>query len=545
MQPRSILVKGVALVTLGSGVASLYSLVNPTFPARRPWIADLFPLEVQHISRLLTLLIGFALVITSINHFRAKRRAYQAALLLAAFSVVLHLTKGHDAPDALWSLLVLAALLPTRRHFTVRSGPPEFRVGAARLAVACLIALAYGVAGFWYLDPRAFGVNFTLADALRRSLLVLTLVGDPRLVPKTHHAVWFVDSLNLMSATLIGYALLSLFRPALYVLRTVPLERARAAEMIQRHGRSALDYFKAWPDKSLFFTAERDAFLAYRVGAGFAVVLGDPIGPEAAIEGCVRQFATLCRENDWEPALHQTLPDFLPVYARIGFRRLKLGDDAIVDLTRFSLEGHAGKDFRQVVNHVEREGVRLERFDPPVPDDVLLQLETVSNEWLKIPGRRERRFTLGLFDRDYVRNTPVLAAMDGAGRILAFTNLIPSYFPGEATIDLMRRREEGAHGMMDYLMIRTFLACREQGFTRFNLGMAPMSGFAEREEATPEERAVHFFFQRLTFLFNYQGLRAYKAKFAHAWEPRYVVYRRVLDLPGLAVALARVTEIRP
>jgi phosphatidylglycerol lysyltransferase len=504
-----------------------------------------FPLEVLHLSRFLVLLLGFALVITSINLYRAKRRAFQAALLLAAFSILFHLTKGHDDSAALWSLVLLAILLLARRHFTVRSGPPDLRGGLLRLGIAGLVAVAYGTAGFWYFDPPAFGVDFTFAQALRSTLLTFSLIGDPHLAPHTRHAMWFVDSLDLMTATWITYALVALFRPALYVLRIVPQERARAAALLARHGRSAIDYFKVWPDKSLFFADRRDCFLAYRVGAGYAIVLGDPVGPEEAIEGCVQQFAALCREYDWELAFHQALPDFLPIYARLGFRRLKVGDDAIIDLTRFGLEGREGKEFRQTVHHVEREGVRLVSFEPPIPEEVLLQLESVSSEWLRIPGRRERRFTLGLFDRDYVRATPVLAAADAAGKILAFVNLIPSYRPGEATIDLMRRRDEGAHGLMDYLMIRTLLACRERGFARFNFGMAPMSGFQEREEATPEERAVHFFFQRLNFLFSYHGLRAYKAKFAHAWEPRYAIYRRALDLPRLAVALARVTEIRP
>jgi lysylphosphatidylglycerol synthetase-like protein (DUF2156 family) len=41
-----------------------------------------------------------------------------------------------------------------------------------------------------------------------------------------------------------------------------------------------------------------------------------------------------------------------------------------------------------------------------------------------------------------------------------------------------------------------------------------MSGFQEREVASAMERAVCQFFQRLTFLFGFGGLKKYKAKFA-------------------------------
>jgi lysylphosphatidylglycerol synthetase-like protein (DUF2156 family) len=102
---------------------------------------------------------------------------------------------------------------------------------------------------------------------------------------------------------------------------------------------------------------------------------------------------------------------------------------------------------------------------------------------------------------------------------------------------------DAPNGIMDYLFVKLMLRCKEQGFTRFNLGMAPMSGFQEREEASAAERATHLFFQRLNFLFSFGGLKRYKAKFATDWEPRYAIYRHALDLPKLGVALNKVSEL--
>jgi phosphatidylglycerol lysyltransferase len=73
--------------------------------------------------------------------------------------------------------------------------------------------------------------------------------------------------------------------------------------------------------------------------------------------------------------------------------------------------------------------------------------------------------------------------------------------------------------------------------------MAPMSGFSEHEEASAEERAVYYFMHQLNFLFSYQGLLHYKAKFATIWEPRYTIYRNVLNLPRVARAISEVSEI--
>ena len=233
----------------------------------------------------------------------------------------------------------------------------------------------------------------------------------------------------------------------------------------------------------------------------------------------------------------------MPLYKKLGFRKLKIGDDAIVDLPNFTLDGKGAKKLRHAVNQLEKQGILFTRYDSPISSEIMSQLRRVSDGWLQIPGRRERTFALGLFDPDYIRSTPVYVAAEQAGKILAFVNSIPSFCKGEATIDLMRHLPDAPPGIMDYLFTKLFLAKRQEGYHRFNLGMAPMAGFREHEEPSAEERAVHYFMHQLNFFFSYQGLLHYKAKFATIWEPRYTVYRHVLNLPRVARAIFAVSEI--
>jgi phosphatidylglycerol lysyltransferase len=534
----------VAFVVLGSGLVNVFSVIGPALPNRATVVRGLFPLEFIHLSRFSTLLIGFALIISSINIYKGKKRAFQLVFLLTLLSIVFHLTKGLDYEEAIVSGALLVLLLLTRRRFAVKSSIPDLRAGLNRLVVAFTAALLYGVAGFWLLDRREFGIDFTIGDSVHRTLLFLSLVGDPQVVPRTGYARWFVDSMYLMTGTAIAYSLFAVFRPVVYRYRTLPHERRLAENLTLSYGRSTLDYFKYWPDKTFFLSPTQQCYIAFKVGAGHAMVLGDPVGPEGEIEATIRAFVDFCRGNDWRVAFHQTLPDFLPIYRKLGFRKLKIGDDAIVMLAEFSLEGRKFKKLRHNINQLEKEGFRLVRYAPPIPPDILAQVKTVSDGWLQIPGRRERTFTLGYFDPDYIRHTPVYAAVDGQGKMLAFANEIPSFRKGEATIDLMRHRIDAPNNIMDYLFTKLFLAKKDEGFAFFSLGMAPLAGFEEREEASLEEHAVHNFIQRLNFLFSYQGLKLYKAKFATRWEPRYLVYKNVLSLPMVARAIAEVSEIR-
>jgi phosphatidylglycerol lysyltransferase len=544
MSRKSLLILFVSLVTFGSGVVSLMSVINASLPERHEILRNIFPLEFIHLSRSLTLLIGFALIVSAINIFKRKKRGFQFVLFLSAASVVFHMTKGLDYEEASVSLFLFVLLLFSRRLFTVRSTLPDLRWGAVRFAAAVFIVLFYGIAGFWLLDKKHFGVDFHIGDAIRETVLFLGYIGNTALKPHTRYARWFLDSLYLISSAGVLYSFFALFRPVRYKFRILPLERERAREILERHGRSSLDYFKLWHDKSYFFSPARDAFLAYRVGSDFAVVLGDPSGPETEIAGIVRDFMALCRENDWGLAFHQTLPDFLPVYESLGLKKLKIGDDAVVDLKGFTISGSGGKAFRHTIKKMEEAGLRTALFEPPVTHDVLLQAKAISDAWLDIPGRRERSFTLGAFEPDYVRSTPLFAAVDADGRMAGFVNLIPSYRKGEATIDLMRRKSEAPNGVMDFLFLKLFDHLSKAGYERFNLGMSPMGGFQEGEEPSPEERAIHFFFKRMNFLFSFKGLHAFKAKFAAFWEPRYVVYQNIFDLPRHAVAINSVSELR-
>jgi phosphatidylglycerol lysyltransferase len=260
LKKRSVLIWIVTLVTLGSGLVNLFSLIGPSLPERRELLRNIFPLEFLHLSKFLTLLIGFALVVSSINIYKRKKRAYQTVLLLACLSVIFHLTKGLDYEEACASLLLTAVLLSARKIFTVRSSVPDLQFGMARFAIALLAAIGYGVAGFWFLAQKEFGINFTIGDSINTTLRLLFLIGDPRLIPHTRYAHSFLNSIYLMTATTIGYSLMAMFRPAIYQFRTLPHERAAAMDVVSRHGRSSLDYFKFRHDKSYFFSLSQNSF---------------------------------------------------------------------------------------------------------------------------------------------------------------------------------------------------------------------------------------------------------------------------------------------
>lgn len=264
----------------------------------------------------------------------------------------------------------------------------------------------------------------------------------------------------------------------------------RAAEaIVSRYGRTPLDYFKLWPDKSYHFSSSHQSVVAYRVACSVAVSLGDPVGPADELEPTVRSFLDFCAGHGWSAAFHQGLPDFLPIYRRQGFSVLKIGEEALVDLERFATRTIRLPGFGKPRRRLGAQGYRVTREVGPHSERVLDEVEEVSHEWLSLPGRRERTFALGRCDRGYLVRHPLVMVRDPAGRLVAFANQVPGIQPGVATVDLMRHRRDMPNGLMDYLFSELMLVVRREGYRWFSLGLAPLAGVAEKPGAGLAERA--------------------------------------------------------
>ncbi len=510
-------------------------------------LSQLLPFGLHYWNRSLTLVFGFALLYLSVNLFRRKQVAWWLTTASCAGVVAVVLVPfGYNRH---WYAVVapavtLVLLLLFRKRFTVHSEPRSIARGFGIVLISIALTLVYGTAGFWLLDEQDFQVEFGLQDAFVDTLSEYTLVGNSDLVPQTRQAEWFLDSLDIAGLITGSFAAYSLFRPLAYRLRTLPHERREAKRLLEKHGTSSLDYFKLWPDKSYFFSEDRESFITYKMSAGVAIALGDPVGPEQGLEEITRAFMRYCTDNGWRVAFLAVPTDLLPMYRHLGMQAIKIGEEALVDLEHFRSHTAQRKKLRATKRKFEREGYMFARHAPPHPQGLLDEVEEVSEEWLTLPGRRERSFTLGSFDRGYLNENPMFVLRDPQGTLVAFVNEIPSYRAAEeADIDMMRHQLNVPNGTMDYLLIKLMLAFGEEGYTRFNLGVAPLSGVGSRPGDPLKERALRQAYKNLNRFFSFKGLRNYKAKFEPDWEDRFLVYRGgPPSLARIGVALTRVTE---
>jgi phosphatidylglycerol lysyltransferase len=526
------------LAILANGLQPIFQTLLTRFPPYPSFFNLILPFGAFHLSRSLTVVIGFVLVYLSFRLLQRRRVAWWLAIVSLSLALIMNIG-SLEWYEALAPAVTLALLLIFRRRFSVRTERHSITRGLALSIFVVAFAVIYGIVGFSLLDRRDFGVNFSFGGALVRTLREFFFVGNRDLVTQSHYARWFMDSLDLMGVLAFGFSAYSIFRPVAYRLQVVPQEIAEARDIIAKHGRSSYDYFKVWPDKSYFFSDTRKSFISYKTVMSVAFILGDPVGPDDELEDTAGSFLRFCSDNGWLVAF--LLPDVLPLNERFGLSKLKIGREAIVDLEHFSSHTIEAKYFRKIRRRFEARGYKLSRYKPPHPAALIDEVGEVSKQWLSQPGRREFGFIQGSFARGYVATTSLVVLRDSTGRPLAFVNEIPSYRPGEANFDMMRHVAEVPPGTMDYIFTELMLALKQEGYRSFDMGLAPFAGVGDRPEATMGERAVHLLFNTLFWFVSYKGMRNYKVKFEPNWEDRFIVYQGgPIGLVRIALAINRV-----
>lgn len=514
----------IAGIVFLNGLAAIFEVlltrVSPRF-------SSFLPLDYELYGRYFGLFTGFVLIYISTRLLLRKRFAWWISVCGSAGIILAHIFYFHTEVAIILPFAALVLLGLYHEEFVAESEPSTMRRGLWLLAGCFIVALLYGSIGFSRLKVHDISPqqHFSISQGLDRTVREFTLLGNDDISPKTHTARWFLNSLDLLGATSLGFALFSIFRPLRYRYSVLPQDRERARQLLEQYGCSSEDAFKLWPeDKSYFFLSSGDAFVAYLVQSGSALVLGEPIGPIDKWPRLLQEFNDYCRRHDWLVAMIYLPPQNLQIIEDADMRSLKIGEDAIVETRLFSTKTSHNKHFRAVRNKFVRLGYRYEMSTGPHSPELLRETARVSRSWLGSQDRRERGFALGYYNRGYLNRTKLHLLYGPDNRLVAFANEIRSYNPNQATIDLMRHTRSTETGAMDYLQMRIIEQTFADGVAEFSLGIAPLAGLMDEESRPIEQRFLHYIAVVGVGGFAYEGLRRYKNKFEPRWEDRYMAY---------------------
>jgi phosphatidylglycerol lysyltransferase len=268
-----------------------------------------------------------------------------------------------------------------------------------------------------------------------------------------------------------------------------------------------------------------------------AVALGDPVGPMADAREAIAGFQAFCARNDWQVAFYQSEPDFVDIYREAGFDVLCIGHEAIVDLTTCTSIAATNPALRHAVHTLTEAGFRARMHRPPLDEAFLAELQVVSDEWLSMTHSREKRFSSGWFDEDYIRESAVMAVHAPDGAVTAFANLVTAYKRNEVSVDLVRHCPQVACGAVEFLFVNLFEWAQAQGYASFNLGLSTLSRVGEHPDDPAAERALRYVYEHVNQFYNAGGESHFSETFHPAWSPRYLVFSGYTSLPAVGFTL--------
>jgi phosphatidylglycerol lysyltransferase len=531
-----------AVLIFALGIVNIISVLTPALPERLSLLKDYLLVDAVSFSNSFVLIAGLFLLVTAAFMLRGLRTAWWFAVALSIISVLGHITKGIDYEEATIALLIIGSLVATRKEYYVKTNPKLGTVGLQTALLSIAAVMIYGIIGFYYLDKKHFQIDFNFLQSVRYTLQNFFLIGSNDLVPFDSFARDFVYLIKISGFTSITFMIYSLVRPYVFRRTTTADEFERAKQLTQLFGNSSLDYFKTYSDKLIFAPAEVNAYISYRISNNFAVVLENPVSENnEEMKKCIISFSKYCYENGLKEIYYRIPKESLHVYSELSSKSLFLGQEGVVDLNSFTLDGGERKSIRNALNKITEQGYTTHVYSAPLRDGLIQKLKAVSDEWLRLTDREEIIFSQGMFAEKEIKEQTVITVENKEEKIIAFLNIIPDYVKNEGTYDLLRKTADAPNGIMDHILVEMFKYFKSQGIQYVNLGFAPMSGLDDPH--TFPEKSMKFAYEKIRSFSHYKGQREYKEKFKPQWSDKYLVYTNDYDLLQVPAVLASV--IRP
>lgn len=531
------------LLALLASVLGFLTIVDALFVDQRGRvhaITRIIPVPASAAATAVVFVTGIVLLRLASGLRKRKRAAWQAAVLATAGMAAAHVFRSEQRlVEGGISVVLLVLLVAARSRFTAEADPRSRWFALRLLIQAFVVSVVYGMALLYAFPGRIVG-SASFTDRLQEVLLALVGVDGPVVIRS--------DRLDdIVHATLFGAALLTVVLVAVFALRPAePIaqrsaeDEQRLRELLDRQGyRDSLGYFALRRDKSVVWSPSGKAAITYRVVLGVALVSGDPLGDPEAWPGAIAAYRELVERHAWTPAVVGCSELGATVFKReMGLSALQLGDEAVVEVADFTLEGRPMRGVRQACTRVERAGYEctVRRVDA-LTDAELAELRSSAAAWRGDAVERGFSMALSRLGDPADRCCAVVTAHRD-GTLAGLLHFVP-WGPDGLSLDLMRRDRSADNGLNEYMIATLLQRAGELDVKRVSLNFAVFREAIERGERIGAGPVLRLWRSVLVFASRWwqiESLYRFNVKFRPCWEPRFVSFPSSRDVPRIAVA---------
>ncbi|EPB8164222.1 bifunctional lysylphosphatidylglycerol flippase/synthetase MprF [Clostridium perfringens] len=492
----------VALVFISGAVITI-SNIAPQYLLKIKLLKEILGKQVLGLSIGMSVVLGFLIMLAALMlKYRAKS-IYKASMVLFILGIILSLTKGIN-PYELVFLIIVAYLLYLSKRMFYRD---SFVVSCKNTLIDSAILMA------------SFSVYFFILIRFGR---YLKYVGIVRKMPyKMAYKFGF-----------IAFVLVTVIYVAIYffnVRRKIPVKvfdecKEDVERIIEEYKGDSLTHLVFLKDKYIYLNEDKDLFIQYEVYGDKLFVLGNPVGNTENLFREIEKFCEYADNYGYTPVFYQVNDEMISYLHSNGYDFMKIGEEAKVDVKEFKVVENKMKSLKTSRSKVTKEGYTFHMVEPPFSREFLDSLRDISDEWLD--GRKEKGFSVGFFDEDYLNKAPIAVLKDAEGEIKAFANIMYMYDDESFSVDLMRFSKNTPRGVMDFMFISLIEYGKEKGYEIFNMGMAPLANVGLSKYAFWNEKLALQVYENGQAFYSFKGLRRFKEKFSNKWDYKYIAYRR-------------------
>ncbi len=523
------------------GLINIISVITPPLADRLKINQIYLSEDTMHISKILTLIAGILLVVTSAYLLQGLKRGWYFVLILAVVSFFGNLIKALDYEEATLALIIIFMLLMSRKEYILKTNRKYLKQGFSWILTLFAAVVVFNFLSFYFIAKRHFGIDFTSSESLYYTLHSFLLFHDSGLAPKTVFARDFEYInyfLGIFSWLLLIFSIFNIRKLDSSQESSNDFEEAQ--NLVDRFGTSSLDFFKISKDKQFYFSDEVDGFISYSVANHFAFVLEEPVCDEENKEKIMAEFEDFCKNNNLKSVYYRIDEQSLFLFKPLKKQKLFIGQEAIMNTETFKLEGKDRKTLRNGLNSLAKKGYNAEILYHPQTEEILNEIQSISEEWLKEFDKEEMVFSQGMFDRVEIEKQDLIVIKNEAGKMEAFLNIIPDFASQECTYDLIRKTVSAPNGSMDAMIVKLVEYAKSKELGYINLGLTPLGGIKAPDNTA--EEILKFVCNKIGSFKHYQSLRDFKEKYADQWENKYLIYGNDFDLLQIPAALNKITK---
>lgn len=453
-----------------------------------------------------------------------KRMALIVLVSFIVLKAAFDLAGGLNSFWPLVSIAIAALFLTSWSGYVVTPDPHSIERFIIVGVLSIGLLFVYGSLGL-YLGRREYHVSGDTALYIKNTWLMIVGRSNIHFVGRDLLFKW---TLVIASLVAIAYLLFLLFRPHRPPAPYSWSENEMARGILESYGGDSLSYFNTRQGKSYFFHGEK-CFIAYRVVGGMALISADPIGQKDLFPALLTEFRRYCSRMGWRLSGVGQSDETAELLRELGVHLFILGEESLVDITTFTLEGRDVRKLRQSVNQMEREGVSVEvMFNASIPSHTRHELQQISSEWRG--DNPEAGFAMGL-GRLLSASDPdclMVVAYDADMKPMAFQYWAPIYPHKGYSLDITRTRIGAPRPLSDYLIARTAIFLKSKGYQYMSLHFLALSQYY-REDSEEKSRFWGFVGNLIDRWFPVVTAYNYDKKFSPQYLKRYLIYPSYLE----------------